>query len=149
MGVSSATTSGNSGTGRKASIVDQLAECRKNNTLLELKNLSSDMHPVLQYGDILSVKACSADDLNEGDFFYYQSGSSVKLRRFLKRKYQHHEMQILGKAETLNAPDDPIRPVLVVGKVISVKRNGKSVNPKDPGLLRKILMGLGLLSLSS
>jgi len=126
-----------------------LLECRRSQEVLETKNLTAEMHPVIQYGDMLSVKACTAEDLDEGDLFYYQSGTTVKLRKFLKRKYQHHEMHILAKAESLKSPDDPVRPSLVLGKVTAVRRAGKAVNPKDPGMLRKILAGLGLLSLSS
>jgi signal peptidase I len=107
------------------------------------------MHPTIRDGEVITVAPVAPSDVKEGDIVLYLVDSKVFAHRVvgIQRKEDdetaqsatpnsHHLFILRGDAS--GGGDDPVAPEEVLGKVVSVERAGRTIDPysKKANILR-------------
>lgn len=92
--------------------------------VVRLQVTGASMIPTIWPGDILTVRSCSIDELQLGQ---------IVLCKQERRLIAHRVTRICGnllitRGDTLRDNDPPIKTSDIVGQVVSLVRNGRSVN---------------------
>ena len=87
------------------------------------------MAPLLQPGDRVGVSACAASQVRRGDILVVWQDSSFLTHRLL----QPGARAWLMKGDQSLAPDPPIVPQALVGRVVRRERGGVQLNLSTPG----------------
>jgi len=104
------------------------------------------MYPTICDGDLIVVEPIRPAVVTVGDIILYQDKSGVTVHRvthILKRSKENLRSALQGPqdrsiSETLEfllrgdaaiTDDDPVRPEQILGKVVSIERNGRRIDP--------------------
>lgn len=105
------------------------------------------MVPTLNDNVEVLVKDCLPDNVAIGDIILYSCQGRLMLHRFIyKKKNFGGSLRMVTKADIAVQPDPPIGADSLIGKVIEIKRNGKSVRI-DRYLWPMAFRVIGVLSL--
>ena len=77
-------------------------------------------------GDIVILKKCPANEVNEGDIIQYQKGSVTIIHRVLSKYYEKDKIFFITKGDNNRSEDpEPVSESQVLGKqIFSVKYLG-------------------------
>jgi signal peptidase I len=106
----------------------------------------NSMYPTICDGDLIVVEPIRPAVVNVGDIILYRNKSGITVHRvthILKRSKENLRSALQGPqdrsiSETLEfllrgdaaiTDDDPVRPGQILGKVVSIERNGRRINP--------------------
>ena len=99
------------------------------------------MYPTILHEDVITVEPVKVESIKVGDIVLYQSENSVIAHRVVKIKNKsdiHTDSQssvlstqscFILRGDARPAGDDPINAEQILGKVVSVERNGCCINP--------------------
>jgi len=108
-------------------------EILKKGHVLRFQAWGISMHPFIKHGDIIKIKPVEPEKLKAGDVIFY----SVKERGFIahrlikKTKGRRGEPLFVTKGDSCPEFDGTISPSQVLGKVISIERNGKEISMEN------------------
>ena len=112
----------------------ELLECGHS---VRFKAPGRSMQPTIKEGETITVDPIAPEVVKRGDIILYRTPSGVVAHRVVGIKREmtaqssslspHHLFLLRGDAAT--ACDAPVAPDQVLGKVIFVERDGRSINP--------------------
>ena len=102
---------------------------------LRLRVSGSSMLPALWPGDLLVIRRAPLAELSRGDLVLFLRQG----RFFVHRVLEVSASGLLTRGDALAAPDPPVSPQELLGRVISIWRNGRSAPPLPPGWLARSL----------
>ena len=107
--------------------------------ILKFKAKGGSMSPFIRNGDVVEV-APFKGKMNFGDVILYHSsyGSSI-----IHRVTQRNKESIITKGDSVSSSDQPILSKQVLGRVVSIEKNGWRIRLDKPvGRLLNILLAL-------
>jgi hypothetical protein len=99
------------------------------------------MYPTILHEDVITVAPVKSEAIKVGDIVLYQSENSVIAHRVVKIKNKsdiHTDSQssvlstqscFILRGDARPACDDPINAEQILGKIVSVERNGRCIDP--------------------
>lgn len=99
---------------------------RKGN-LLRIPTVGSSMHPVSRSGDIITVRPTRVGGISAGDVIVYKAGRRMVAHRLVSKRKENNRVVLICQGDTFMRPDPPIQADQVLGKVVAVSRNGRTV----------------------
>jgi signal peptidase I len=99
--------------------------------LIRVKGRGGSMFPFVRTGDVLLIEPKKAEELKIGDLVLYRRRSSGPhvMHRLIKRMPSGI---LILKGDSLRHFDPPVPAGQVLGRVISIERNGRSHNLNSP-----------------
>jgi len=85
------------------------------------------MLPAIRPGDVLTVKRHRSDELEPGQVILYSRNGRLTAHRIIKLPLGF----VLTQGDSLPTLDPPVNTQEVVGRVVSIQRNGRSFNPRQ------------------
>lgn len=80
---------------------------------------TASMYPEIEVGDVVIVKKCEINDINEGDVIEYQIEDQNIVHRVTKKELEHNVFKITTKGDNNNSEDaKPVYEEQIIGKVI-------------------------------
>jgi hypothetical protein len=112
----------------------ELLECGHS---VRFKAPGRSMQPIIKEGETITVEPIAPEAVKRGDIILYRTPGGMVAHRVVGIKREmtaqssslspHHLFLLRGDAAT--TCDAPVEPDQVLGKVISVERDGRSINP--------------------
>lgn len=90
------------------------------------------MRPTIQEGEMITLEPVKASGVKRGDIILYRSGKGVIAHRVTgiqERKEDSRVFILRGDAST--SDDEPVHSQQILGRVIFVERDGRSINLKS------------------
>ena len=99
----------------------------------------NSMQPAIIDGDVLMVEPIGPAAINIGDIILYQAARRIIAHRVMHvekggipkdqpaTRIMHYSFILRGDASY--SYDEPVYPDQILGKIVSVERNGRSINP--------------------
>lgn len=103
------------------------------------------MLPSLWPGDVLTLRTAQLDEVSAGDLVLFQREGNFFIHRVLRRQQINAQMYLITRGDSMPRSDAPVSSAELLGKVISVERNGQDL-PRVPActpLVRSIGLSLG------
>ena len=100
----------------------------ENGMMLKIQLGGKSMWPFLRKGDIALVKKNKITDLKIGDIIAFRTSEKLIAHRLLKINNNEENYTLLTKGDSLLSKDQPISQNDYIGKIVSYKRNKKTVN---------------------
>jgi hypothetical protein len=95
-----------------------------------LRVTGCSMLPAIWPGDVVTVERHSSDELQPGRIILFSRDGRLTAHRILRVSGEH----IVTRGDSLPAPDAPVQHTAVVGQVVGICRNGRTVDPQcTPG----------------
>ncbi len=95
--------------------------------LLRIPAVGSSMFPTSHSGDTITVKPAKATDVSVGDVIVYVSGKRMIAHRLVAKRIRNNEIVLICQGDFFPKPDPLIEGKQVLGKVVAVKRNGRTI----------------------
>ena len=89
---------------------------------LRVKGRGSSMYPFVRTGDMLLIEPKTPDELNIGDIIFYRRPTGIYVAHRLIKK--NGSATLITKGDNLCYYDEPVSAKEVLGRVISVEREG-------------------------
>lgn len=86
------------------------------------------MFPFLRKGDVIYLKKQKKEDYKNGDIVVFKTSEKFIAHRLIKLKKEENKIMALCKGDSLVKYDKAFPVEQVLGKVISVERNGVKLN---------------------
>ncbi len=84
------------------------------------------MRPMIKDGDLLEVRTAKTQEFRIGDILLYKfAGRQLLVHRLLRIADHHGQRRLLIQGDAAPLPDGWIPPEHILGRVISIERNGK------------------------
>ncbi|MBI5374942.1 MAG: signal peptidase I [Candidatus Schekmanbacteria bacterium] len=110
---------------------------------LRFKAFGSSMHPFVKHGDIVVIEPLKSEGCRVGDIVLFQDRSGrMRLHRVIRKK---KDESFIVKGDALEFTDGTVREENIYGKMLSVERNGVTVEYNS---LKMRANGLALALLS-
>ena len=93
---------------------------------ISLKGRGFSMYPFVRTGDKLFIQPVKMDELNIGDIVFYRRAQNFFIAHRLIKKID--QMTMLTKGDNRSDYDEPVSADIVLGRVVSINRNGKTIN---------------------
>jgi signal peptidase I len=93
---------------------------------VRLKVTGSSMLPAIWPGDEITAIRRGYAELQTGEIVLYRRGGRLTAHR-IERIAQDH---LVTRGDSLLSSDPPVQPCEIVGRVVSILRNGHSIRPK-------------------
>jgi hypothetical protein len=87
------------------------------------------MHPTIKDRETVTVGPIAPSDVRKGDIVFYQLNGGVFVHRVVRIKNGDHMPSFVLRGDALGSPDESVTAQQVLGKVVCVERNGRSINP--------------------
>ena len=84
------------------------------------------MYPFVRTGDKLFIQPAKVDELHIGDVVFYRRSKNFFVAHHLIQKINHTTM--VTKGNNMDYCDEPVTVEKVLGKVVSIERNGRTIN---------------------
>ena len=114
--------------------------------LVKFRAPGDSMYPTICDGDLITVEPIKPSDVIAGDIILYRREYGVvahRVMRILKRSEQNSQgapedpqdrsssetLQFLLRGDAAINDDDPVRSSQILGKVVSIERNGRQIDP--------------------
>ena len=98
----------------------------------QFRALGSSMFPFIRSGDLLTTKAVDPTDIAIGEVLLYQREGRSFVHRLIKKKIIDGVHLFTTHGDHLTFSDPAIRSSQILGKVISVERNGRMIHLDTP-----------------
>ncbi len=102
---------------------DLAADVIRNFGELRLKVMGGSMFPAIRPGDVVTLERAESHQLAPGTIVSYRSGDLLITHR-VKRVMG---LQLIAQGDTVSRRDAPIPSSEILGKVVSIERNGRRV----------------------
>lgn len=94
---------------------------------LRFRARGESMHPFIRDGDILKVKPVEVSEIKLGDVVFYRTERRIVAHRVIKKTFNNGKAFLVTKGDSSPSSDNPVYPEDLLGKVVTVKRNGLSL----------------------
>ena len=111
---------------------------------VRLKVTGSSMLPVVWPGDEITVTRREVAELQPGEIVLYRRDGGLTAHRIERIAHDH----LITRGDSLPSSDPPVRPDEIVGRVLSIFRNGRSVRPERSSASRIVSLILHRSDLS-
>ena len=89
----------------------------------------NSMMPTVSDGERITVRPVSPSDIKPGDIILYRYPGSIFAHRVVRiEKRNGGAPRFILRGDASGAPDEPVEPAQVLGKVVSVERGGRSID---------------------
>ena len=105
---------------------------------IRVKCIGLSMYPLIKYNDILVIQPVKTKELSTGEVVYFKSSAGLSIVHRLIRKTRRNTL--LTNGDSLRKLDKPVRKDRVLGKVVKIIRNGKTLEME--GTINKIISWL-------
>ena len=97
------------------------------------------MHPTIRDGEVVTVAPASGDAFAVGDVLLCRSGRRPTAHRVVAVQPSDHGRPVLHlHGDNLGSPDRPVRAEDVIGRVLTVNRDGSEHALDGPGRLVRL-----------
>ena len=94
------------------------------------------MHPTIANGETIIIEPVDPSEIRWGDIILYRTKTGVIAHRVISilrdtssvLSPQASSLLFIHRGDAFETPDEPVRPDQVLGRVVSVERNGHCVN---------------------
>ncbi len=123
-------------------------------TALRVRVTGRSMAPFVCGGDIVTIKQTDCLSLHIGDLMFFKNGQDLPmLHRIIRKKRTPGGMLIFQtKGDALMAPDEPVEPYQVLGKVCLIEKTNSvgrlSSKNMESGKYRIMNYGIALLGVA-
>jgi signal peptidase len=88
------------------------------------------MYPTIRENEAITVEPVVPHDVKVGDIILYRSGESVVAHRVIRiEKGEGSASHFILREDTWGTLDEPVEAEQILGKVVSVERGGRSIDP--------------------
>lgn len=108
-------------------MIDLSKEILDRGNLLRIPTVGSSMYPVSRSGDIITIRSTRAADVSIGDVIVYNTGERMVAHRLVSKRKKNNQTLLICQGDTFIRPDPSIRPEQVLGKVVAVSRNSRTI----------------------
>jgi signal peptidase I len=105
---------------------DLVEEVARSSGKVHLKVNGASMVPALWPGDLLTIRSCELSELRPGTIIAFRHNQGLIVHRLMQRSGE----RITTRGDALPAYDEPVVAAEVVGRVETVMRNGRLVDPQ-------------------
>jgi signal peptidase I len=87
------------------------------------------MHPTIRDGEVVTVSPVDARMVKRGDILFYRSEHGVIAHRVVRiREEKSAQRVFILRGDASHSCDEPVRAEQVLGRVISVERDGRKID---------------------
>jgi hypothetical protein len=88
------------------------------------------MYPTIRENEAITVEPVEPRHVKVGDIVLFRSGESVVAHRIMRIEGGKGEtLRFILREDTLGTLDQPVAAEQILGKVVSVERGGRSIDP--------------------
>ena len=88
------------------------------------------MYPTIRENEAITVEPVAPQDVKVGDIILYRSGESVVAHRVMRIERGKGDSQsFILREDTWGTLDEPVEAEQILGKVVSVERAGRNIDP--------------------
>jgi len=91
---------------------------------LRFRAHGGSMSPFIRDGDILEIKPAEVSEIQLGDVIFYRTESRVAAHRVIRRVPGNGKVSLITKGDSSPTSDKPLHAEDLLGKVVTVERNG-------------------------
>ena len=113
-------------TQRRAVCCELVDEVARTSGEVRLKVTGASMLPALWPGDVIAVQRCAFAELRPGQIVLYRQEGKLTAHRIQRISPSH----LITRGDSVPACDPPVGACGVVGRVASILRNGRSIQPE-------------------
>lgn len=106
---------------------DLVADIARASGKVQLKVTGASMVPTLWPGDLLTVQTCNPYGLAPGSIIVFRQDQQLIVHRLMLRLGD----RTVTRGDARPRLDKPVEPSQIVGRVETVMRNGRPVDPQD------------------
>jgi len=100
------------------------------------------MLPTVWPGDTLLIERASSESVSEGDIVLFGRDRRLFAHRVVAKHNNLDDQTILTQGDGMIDPDEPVRHAELLGKVSSIVRNGKRLEPRRMNFLERVVAAL-------
>ena len=105
------------------------ADSLRSSGALRLQVTGWSMLPAVWPGDVLMVEQAKANAVSEGEIVLFVRDRRLFVHRVVTNSHPAAGPQLVTKGDAMPSPDRPISDAELLGKVSSIVRNGRSIEP--------------------
>ncbi|MGD9322053.1 MAG: S24 family peptidase, partial [Desulfobacteraceae bacterium] len=88
------------------------------------------MYPTIRENEAITVEPVALQDVKVGDIILFRSGESVVAHRVMRiEKVEGKASRFILREDTWGTLDEPVEAEQILGKVVSVERAGRNIDP--------------------
>ena len=88
------------------------------------------MYPTIRENEAITVEPVVPQDVKVGDIILYRFGDSVVAHRVMRiEKREGNASRFILREDTWGTLDEPVEAEQILGKVVSVERAGRNIDP--------------------
>jgi signal peptidase len=87
------------------------------------------MHPTINDRETVTVEPVPPSDVKRGDIVLYRNEGGVVAHRVIRIERNNGTPLFILRGDALGCSDESVAAQQVLGKVVCVERNGRSINP--------------------
>jgi len=126
--------------------LDLSQEILTRGALLRFRARGSSMRPFIESGDVILIEPLDSTKVRSGDVvFYRRVDGGLTAHRLVKINHSEGSTILTMKGDALDYSDPPVSPEQVLGRVISVEKDGHNVK-LDTGISRLLTRTWALTS---
>jgi Peptidase S24-like len=111
------------------SFADAAADLLASGCRLRFRATGRSMHPAIAEGEMITVERISVDDVRSGDIVLYRTQKCVIAHRVERIGRDSDRVTfLLLRGDASEHCDDPVLPAQVLGRVVSVDREGRQID---------------------
>ena len=112
---------------RRAACCELVLEVARTAGEVRLKVTGASMLPTVWPGDVLTVQRCEMSELQPGQIVLYRRDAKLTAHRITSMAGDC----LIARGDALPCCDPPVGAPEVVGRVVSIVRNGRSIHPEQ------------------
>jgi signal peptidase I len=117
--------------GNSHAIKRELAgEVLRSSGSLRLRVTGRSMLPAIWPGDTLEIERATPDAISEGDIAMFTTEHRFVAHRVVAKDCASGISKLQTQGDTVSRPDSPVAASSLIGKVSSIVRNGKRLEPR-------------------
>jgi len=117
---------------RSAAACELIAEVTNKFGEVTLGVTGASMLPALWPGDLIHVQRCDVSEVKPGQVVLYRSGAALVAHRIVRTKGN----LLVTRGDALQEEDPAVNEADILGKVVCILRNGRSIDSRPSFLAR-------------
>jgi len=119
--------------------VDMTRELLQRGCNVRFRATGTSMHPTIRDGEVVTVAPSSDDEFAVGDVLLCRVGRRPTAHRVVAVQSSVHGQKLFHlHGDNLYSPDRPVRAEDVIGRVLTVNRDGRDHQLDSPGRLVRL-----------
>jgi hypothetical protein len=118
------------------------AEVLRSSGALRLGVMGWSMLPTVWPGDTLVIERVGFEGVSEGDIVLFGRGRRLFAHRVVAKRGNLNHQVIHTQGDGMFRPDTPVKGADLMGKVSSILRNGKCLDPKLANFSERVVAAL-------